>query len=241
MSLTTNHKLKNTTQIASGDKNDVYMDENNDSYEKTIDIKNGLPYFDMKKLKSIRVLISGSSGSGKTYLCEKILEQIDPVIVYLFSSINDDDYKKFNVKRIDLNKIIEKTPMSINDIYELIENDAIVIFDDVISFGSKQAKPYLELRLLCLTKGRHKNISTIIVEQQAQAGNSKGAREILLNCSYFVMFPRNNFRSFKAITTQYLGLEKQTIEYLKSINSRYILLSKNHPAYYVSGVECGMI
>ena len=38
----------------------------------------------MKKLKSFRMLISGSSGSGKTYLCEKILEQIKPDVVYYF-------------------------------------------------------------------------------------------------------------------------------------------------------------
>ena len=39
MSLTTNHKLKNTTQIAIDDKYNVFMDENNESLEEKILLK----------------------------------------------------------------------------------------------------------------------------------------------------------------------------------------------------------
>ena len=198
-----------------------------------------MPVLDIKAIKCFRILISGSSGSGKTYMAESILEQLKSKNVYLFSSIDDGDYKSFNVKRIDLNKIIEKSKIEIHAIYEMIEDNAILIFDDIISYGKKLSKVYIELRLIALQKGRHRNISVIIVEQQALTGNSY--REVLLNCNFFVLFPKNNFKSFNSIASNYLGLQKKTIQQLSDLNTRYIFISKNYPAYYVSSNKLGLL
>ncbi len=95
------------------------------------------------------------------------------------------------------------------------------------------------MRLIALQKGRHRNISVIIVEQQAQTGNSY--REVLLNCNYFILFPKNNYRSFNSIATNYLGLQKKTIQQLSDLNTRYLFISKNYPAYYVSSNKIGLL
>ena len=226
------------------DFKNIYLDVNSEKYEKIIETANNdiMPVIDIKKLLCVRVLISGSSGSGKTYMAEKLLEQIKPDTVYLFSSINDSDYSKYNVKRIDLNHILSSFPkMTIHDIYDKIEDNIVAIFDDIVSFGTKLSKPYLELRLVMLQKGRHRKQSVFVVEQQATAGNLKGSQSVLLNCNYFITFPKNNFRAFTILAKNYLGFENKVIEYFRKNNSRYLFISKNHPSYYVASNECGMI
>ena len=175
-------------------------------------------------------------------MAEKLIECIKPTVVYVFSSIDDGDYDKFkNVQRIDLNQIIEKTGLDIHQIYEHMEPNCVAIFDDIVSFGSKMSKPYIELRLIMLQKSRHKGQSVLICEQSALNGMAKGSREVLLNCQYFYCFPRSNFNSFNKLAINYLGLDKSKIEKLKNLKSRYVLINKNHPSYYVSSIECGML
>ena len=80
-----------------------------------------------------------------------------------------------------------------------------------------------------------------VFEQTAQAQNAKGSREVLLNCQYFYCFPKNNFRAFNNLATLYLGLDKKQIEKMKNLKSRYVMINKNYPSFYVSSVECGML
>lgn len=240
----TKNKKENTENIvliADTEKQFIYLDkdENTKNTIKEVETDKAMPVLDIKAIKTFRILISGSSGSGKTYMAESILEQLKSKNVYLFSSIDDGDYKEFNVKRIDLNNIIEKSKFDIHAIFEMIEDNAILIFDDIISYGKKLSKVYIELRLIALQKGRHRNISVIIVEQQALTGNAY--REVMLNCNYFILFPKNNFRSFNAIATNYLGLQKSKIDELLTLNTRYIFISKNYPAYYVSSNKVGIL
>lgn len=241
MSLTTK-KSKTLEKIAYSPARDVYLNEDENAGEKVIHGEDFMPFFDMKRKQGIRALFSGGTGSGKTYLAKKTIEQIKPKKVYIFSSIDDGDYDDLNteVMHVDLHALMEMTGADIHTIYEQLEDGCVCVFDDVLSFGTKLAKPYLELRLILLQKARHKSISVLVVEQQAQAGNTKGAREILLNCQYFFVFPRNNFRAFKNLGKIYLGLADKQMEHMKTLG-RYVMINKNYPAYYVSAKEVGMI
>jgi hypothetical protein len=241
-------KQKDIIKIATG-SSDIYLDtrdsitNENHNGETIISGKDYLPFFDMKDHKGgIRALFSGSTGSGKTYMAEKLIECIKPSVIYVFSSIDDGDYSKYkNVQRFDLNELIANTGLDIHTIYEYMEPNCVAIFDDIVSFGSKLAKPYIELRLIMLQKSRHKGQSVFICEQSALAGMAKGAREVLLNCQYFYCFPKSNFNSFNKLATNYLGLDKKQIEKLKNLKSRYVMINKNAPSYYISSVECGML
>ena len=87
-----------------------YLSNKEDEGEKEITIEKDeylIPFFEIKKNKSIRIFISGSTGSGKTYLCEKILKTTFKNVkqIYLFSYIYDDDYSKIkNLLQIILSK-----------------------------------------------------------------------------------------------------------------------------------------
>lgn len=245
MSLTTNNKNKNKQiyQIAKGTKLDVFLNSDEEANgEKIIKGNKIMPFFDMSKNEGIRVLLSGSTGSGKSYMARKAIEQIKPKKVYIFSSIDDGDYDNLpcEVMKVDLNEIIARTGMDIHKIYECMEDKCVAVFDDIMSYGTKMSKPYLDLRLIMLQKSRHKKQSVFVVEQTAQAGNAKGSREVLLNCQYFYCFPRNNFRAFNNLAKIYLGLSEKQIEHMKNLG-RYVMINKNYPSYYVSNNEVGMI
>lgn len=241
MSLQT-RKTKTNEKIAVSAGRDVYLDNDENTGETEIAGSDFLPFFDMSKKQGIRCLFSGSTGSGKSYMARKAIEQIKPKKVYVFSSIDDGDYDnlKCDVMKVDLNALIAKTGCNIHDIYEQMEDGCLAVFDDILSFGTKLSKPYLELRLIMLQKSRHRKQSVFVVEQTAQAGNAKGAREVLLNCQYFYCFPRNNFRAFNNLAKIYLGLNEKQIEHMKSLG-RYVMINKNYPGYYVSSKEVGII
>lgn len=234
MSITTK-KEKTNSAIAYDIKNKKYIYlSNSDSPEKkeymTTDAI--IPYFDLsKKKKSIRIFISGSTGSGKTYLCERILETTfrkSPQI-YLFSAIFDEDYSKIkNLLRVDIaDLLLQNKDM---DIYELLMPDSVCIFDDILSFPDKIAKLYLKLRSQCLSIGRHKNISTICIEQQPR--NYTKSRDVLLNSEVYIFFPKSSYMPFEKTCKEYLGLKSKQIEELGK-DSRYISINKVYPSYAV--------
>lgn len=243
MSLETNENKYNY-QIATGKNQNIYLNtkENNETGDEIINGSDIMPYFDMKHHKGgIRMLLSGGTGSGKSYMCKSIIKQIKPKRVYLFSSLSDGDYNDVkHLDQIDLIEILNNNPgITPHDIFERMEAGCICIFDDIVSFGLKLSKPYLELRQICLQKGRHKGMSVFVCEQQAQMANK--SRDVLLNCQYYCCFPRNNYRAFNSLASNYLGLTKDKIEYLRKLKSRYVLFNKNYPAFYISSVECGML
>jgi len=176
--------------------------------------------------------VSGSTGSGKTYLTEQIIETSfkNTKQIYLFSSVYDDDYSKFNKKllHIDLEQFYEQNPE--DDIYSLLMPNSLCIFDDILSASNN--KPYVKLRSQVLATGRHKNISSIVIEQQAI--NRNLTREVLLNSEIYIFFPNSSFRSFKKTAEEYLGLTKTAIEELKNKKSRWLAIDKRYPMYAVS-------
>jgi len=243
MSLETKEN-KNNYLIATGKNTNIYLNtkEDYENGEELIKCSEIMPYFDMKYHKGgIRMLLSGGTGSGKSYMCKQIIKQIKPKRVYLFSSLWDGDYDDVkHLEQIDLIKLLDRNPnYTTHDIFEMMEPGCVCIFDDIMSFGNKLSKYYLELRQICMQKGRHKGMSIFVCEQQAQVGNK--SRDVLLNCQYYCNFPRNNFKSFNSLATNYLGLGKDKIEYLRKLKSRYVLFNKNYPAYYVCAIEVGML
>jgi hypothetical protein len=243
MSLETKEN-KNNYLIATGKNQNVYLNTKEDENgEELIKCSEVMPYFDMKPHHKggIRMLLSGGTGSGKSYMCKQIIKQIKCKRVYLFSSLNDGDYDDVkHLEQIDLINILSSNPnYTVHDIFNMMETNCCCIFDDVMSFGNKLSKIYLELRAICMQKGRHKGMSIFVCEQQAQMANK--SRDVLLNCQYFCCFPRNNFKAFNSLASNYLGLTKDKIEYLRKLKSRYVMFNKNYPAYYVSSVEVGML
>lgn len=227
-------ETKNNTAIAYSlkTKKYVYLNDKDEEGNKEYETEDKLiPFFDLKKKKSIRIFISGSTGSGKTYLCERILEtsfKKSPQI-YLFSAIYDEDYSKIkNLLHVDIVDLLSQNKDL--DIYELLMPNSVCIFDDILSFPDKIAKLYLKLRTQCLSIGRHKNISTICIEQQPR--NYTKSRDVLLNSEVYIFFPKSSYMPFEKTCKEYLGLTKEKILEIGS-NSRYVSINKTYPSYAV--------
>lgn len=207
------------------------------------DLKSLIPYFDFKHMKagkkSIRMFISGSTGSGKTYLCEQILKNSfkKAPVIYLFSSIWDEDYKDIkNLIHLDIDEFYESNP-DIEDIYTKLHPNSVCIFDDILSLDDKKLKKYIKLRDQCLSVGRHKDISTICIEQQPR--NYTKSRIVLLNSEMYIFFPKSSYMPFKKTCEEYIGLSKSKIEDLGK--HRYIAIYKNYPSYYITDFETCML
>ena len=129
-------KIKDSKPIAiTSDKKFIYLNNCDDADNSEDDEKRNnnissseiktkdklLPFIDISK-KSIRIFLSGSTGSGKSYLCEKIIETSfkNTKQIYLFSSVYDGDYNKFEKKllHIDLEDFYEENP-DCKDIYSV--------------------------------------------------------------------------------------------------------------------------
>lgn len=226
-------ETKTNKAIAMKDNKVCYYLSDKEDGETHINTKDSLiPYFDLKKLKSIRINISGATGSGKTYLCEKILETTfkkSPQI-YLFSSIWDKDYQKIkNLMHLDIHEFYEQNPKA-DDIFQLLMPDSVCIFDDILAFEDKRAKAYLKLRSQCLATGRHRNISTICIEQQPR--NFMKSRDVLLNSEVYIFFPKSSYMPFKKTAEEYLGLTKAKIEEIGQ-KSRFVAINKVYPSYAI--------
>ena len=99
-----NKKESNYIYLDKSDDIEASQNEKHIALDKKTDQTGLIPFIDIPKIKSIRIFISGSTGSGKTYLCEQILKTSfnKAPNIYLFSSVNDD-YKDFdNLLHVDI-------------------------------------------------------------------------------------------------------------------------------------------
>lgn len=199
-----------------------------------------IPFFDLKKIKSVRIFVSGSTGSGKTYLCEQILRTSFKKApqIYLFSSIWDKDYSSFkNMIHIDIDEFYKQHP-EVSDIYDRLMPKSVVIFDDILSYDDKKVKAYIKLRSQCLSTGRHKDISCICIEQQPR--NYTKSRDVLLNSEMYIFFPKSSYMPFKKTCEEYLGLTKDKIAEIGQ-KSRYVCINKVYPSYAVREYDINIL
>ena len=197
-----------------------------------------IPFFDIPKINSIRIFISGSTGSGKTYLCEQILKSSfnKAPNIYLFSSVNDD-YKEFkNLLHVNIDEFNKSNPDV--DIYDALEPGSVAIFDDILSFSDKILKLYLKLRSQCLATGRHKKISTISIEQQPRAFLK--SRDVLLNSEMYIFFPRSSYLPYFKTATEHIGMSKSDIEKYGK-DSRWACINKTYPSCIIRQYNVDLI
>ena len=237
------------TKKGKKDLNYIYLDKSDEEHSSTqsdkhiaIDKKTDptglIPFIDIPKIKSIRIFISGSTGSGKTYLCEQILKTSfnKAPNIYLFSSVNDD-YKDFdNLLHVDIEDFNKGNPDV--DIYTVLEPGSVCIFDDILSFSDKTLKLYMKLRSQCLATGRHKQLSTICIEQQPR--NFIKSRDVLLNSEAYCFFPRASYLPYYKTCIDHIGLSKVDIEKYGK-DTRWVFINKTFPSYIVRQYNVDMI
>lgn len=190
--------------------------------------------------KTERCYIAGQTECGKTYWCKKYLEQLRKVYpekkIFVFSDVAHDpelDCIK-NLVRFELDEeLIDKKPIK----PEVFKN-SICVFDDIDSIQNKQLYKIIQnLRDSLLRRGRHEDISTLITSHLLT--NYKDTRIILNECNSITIFCRSGSTyGIKYLLKKYIGLDKNGIQKVLNLPSRWITIYKNHPQYvlYEKGI-----
>ena len=157
---------------------------------------------------TVRMLICGNSGSGKTNLVYHML--IEPLLhydeIYLYAkNLDQEKYQNLMNKMseisrdvgYDIMKVSNDKIIPISDI-DYDDNQKLVIFDDyVCEKNQRQIVDYF-------IQGRHKNCSVIYLSQSFY----KTPRDIRLNCSHYCIYEFPSSRERNMISSE-LGVDKE--------------------------------
>jgi GTPase SAR1 family protein len=184
--------------------------------------------------KSARIMISGQSGSGKSYwisqFCKYNTKKTTPI--FIFSPFKRDKSLD-GIKQLiylDLDEFEDENGRKFE--MEDLEEDCVCIFDDIDSHATK-AKELQKLRDICLQRGRHHGdagITTITVSHNPM-GNEK-TKASLRESNYFVLFPRANERDVEKLLLNYCKYSAQQIAEVLAARTRWVFISKL-PRYFV--------
>lgn len=185
--------------------------------------------------KTWRIYISGSTGSGKSVWCKNFikLNRKKGQEVFLFSPFEDDESLRGIKDMITVNFEEFAHETGHNFEYEDIPENAICLFDDIDSSKDKQMVKYLEtLRDKCLQIGRHKGICVCTISHNPMEGNK--TKSSIREAGYFVTFPQFNLRDTTALLKTYAGYTQPMIDEVLNNKSRWTMICKQVPLYWVS-------
>jgi hypothetical protein len=206
------------------------------SLKKYIDFgktENLFPIVESLKTKSIRLFISGQSGSGKSYFISEFLKYNQPkgMPVFIFSPFKADksvDSIK-NLIYIDLDEFEAENQREF-ETPDDIPDDSIIIFDDIDSHRTR-AKELQKIRDIYLEIGRHHNISVLTISHNPMGGVKTKAS--IRESQYAVVFPRANQRDTTKLLETYFGYTKKMVDEVLNCTSRWVFISKSVPSYFV--------
>lgn len=199
-------------------------------------------FFPVPRKHSERIYVSAPSGSGKSTWIGNYLTEIRKAKggkkreIFLFSRVEEDKpLDKHNPVRIPLERsTFDTDPLQPED----FEN-SVVIFDDIDTLMDKPLLKYLqEFRDDLLECGRHYGITTISTTHQIL--NFRETRKLLNEANAVVIFPRSNGAyQIRIFLEKYMGFEKDQIEMVKRLPSRWVYLWKEFPQYliYEKGIK----
>jgi DNA-directed RNA polymerase beta subunit len=183
--------------------------------------------------ESQRIYYAGPSGSGKSYNMSQYMKNFKNIFpkkkIFLFSDQDkDEQLDKFKPIRIMLNEDLIDDPIKPEEL-----KDSLCIFDDIDSITNKKLKNQVELlRDTILKRGRHSNIYCLVSNHQIN--EYRLTKEILSASSIICFYPKSGSSySIKYLLKQYIGLNREQINKIMNLPSRYVYLSKTAPMYVV--------
>lgn len=202
--------------------------------EKEIYIEDGQVY-PIPSEKSERIYICGPTGSGKSFFISqyiKLFQKKYPKMkIYIFSDVDSDEaLDKFkNIVRVKLDESIVEKPIEASE----FQTGSLIIFDDIDSIIDKKILQAVEtLRDHILKRGRHENLYCLVSNHLST--DYKRTRVILNECSAVVVYPKSGSSSgISYLLSKYCGMNKDQINKVFSLNSRWVYINKNYPLYTV--------
>jgi len=228
------------------DKNDkiikyVYLHDNekdgDDNFEE-LSLSNGFTFQQIPNKNKERdcIYVAGMAGSGKSYYMMQFVKEYIKVYpkrnIYLFSYKNEDksldSIKK--IERIDIN---DKDFLNEELTYEDFKS-SLVIMDDVDCVPNKKLKTkILNLVNQLLQIGRSYEITVCWACHEVL--NSHETKIILSECHSLTIFPRTmGNRKLKYLLEEYFGFDKQQIQKINSLKSRWTTIYKTYPKVIMS-------
>lgn len=195
------------------------------------------------------IYIAGSNGCGKSFFCRQYINSFVKVFpekdIIMFTTIpNDESFSDLPEKLGDSFIKIMVNDNLLNDKINVKQelSNSLVIFDDIIkSSNSSQLNRYMiKLRDDVLDNGRD------------QANNGRDiyclmtnhlltdyikTRSAIAESTCIVLFPGSGV-NITNILKNYCGLERNQIQKIKSLNTRWVCIYKRYPMYvlYQHGV-----
>jgi len=175
--------------------------------------------------------LAGPSGSGKSFLASMIINEYQKVFknnpFYILSKIEDDKaLDKLKPIRIELNEELIEDPIQPEEF-----TDSIVLFDDIDTISNtKMLKQLQQLKDSLLECGRHYNAYVLTTAHNMT--NNKATKMSLLESYNVCFFPKmGDEYHIRRYLKEYAGLNKEQIEKIYNLPSRWILHHKRAPNY----------
>ena len=217
------------------------IDYVNASLKRYLDFGKSTSLFPLITEPSFRALITGGTGSGKTFFTSEFLKVNKPrkgAGIFMFSPFEEDpSIKNKNIIPIKLENYEEEYDREFN--IEDLPKGSICIFDDVDTYNKQYRQMYLDVRDTLMERGRHLDISTINIQHNPLQG-VKG-KVVLRESMYYVCFPRYNVRDTKVLLKTYTGMTTDQINEVMNVDSRWVMVKKSVPNYYVAEHQIGLL
>jgi hypothetical protein len=182
---------------------------------------------------SERIYVPAPSGSGKSTFIGEYLKQLRILYpnrkIVIFSRVeHDEPLDRFkNMERVELVEF-SKSPPEV----ENFKND-ILIFDDIDTILNKAIVRVLRnFRDDVLEVGRHFNITCISTSHIIT--NFHATRTLINEAQAIVVFPKGgSFGQIKGFLDRYMGFDKELIETIRLMPTRWIYIHKEYPQYII--------
>ena len=191
---------------------------------------------------SFGCMVVGSSGAGKSYFISQMIKANPPLSkeagIFLIGPFgNDESYKAISKNIIHLNLDTFEEEYKVPFTVDCFPRGSILIMDDIESMSN--SKDLEAIRDSLLSVRRHYDLTMYCVSHVSMAGHS--TKKMLLECQYYTMYPSANWKHAEKLLKSYVGLDGEKINLIKNQSTRWCMVHKGFPSYFVTQSSIGLL